>query len=71
MEVHEVVYNAALEVVFDVVDDDAGSNVDDLDVGHIFFVLLLVDGLIHFLIVSYSIAKVFGCCFRVLTFVVR
>lgn len=68
MQVHEIVYDAALEIVFDLVDDDLFSHVDELDVCEVFFVF--VDSLIDLFVVSYSIAEIFGGFFWVLTPVV-
>lgn len=65
VEVCEEVYQAGLEVVLDAVDDDLVTDVGDLDVGEVFFGL--VDGLVDFFVHFDTIAKVFGCFFRVLT----
>lgn len=68
MQVHEIVYDAALEVVFDLVDDDLFSHVDELDICEVF--LVFVNCFIDLFVVSNSIAEVFGGFFRVLTLVV-
>ena len=68
MEVHEVIDDSALEVVFDLVDDDLSTDVDQLDVCKI--LLILVDGLVHLLVFLDPVAEVSTCDFRVLALVV-
>lgn len=58
MKVHEVIYDARLQIVLDPVDDDLMSDVDQLAVCE--FRLIFVDGLIHLLVIANPVAEI--CC---------
>lgn len=58
MQVHEVIYNAGLEVVVDLVDDDLGANIHNLDIRQVLLVAIRIDGLIDLLVVADAIPKV-------------
>lgn len=68
MEVHEVVDDSALEVVFDLVDDDLLAHIDQLHVCQV--LLVLVDGLVDLLIVPYPVPKVQRSRFWILTLII-
>ena len=68
MEVHEIVDDAALQVVFDLVDDDVFADVDEFDIGQVFFVVS--NGLVDLFVVADSVPEILSGHFRVLAFVV-
>ena len=71
MQVHEIVNDAALEVVLNSVDDDLLANVHDFEVRVLIFVSVLVNCLVNLLVITDAVEKVLGSSFRVLTPVVR
>lgn len=68
MKVHEVIHNAALQVVFYLVDDDLLADIYELYIRQVF--LVLIDCLVDFFIVPDPIAKVLSGNFGILPFVV-
>jgi hypothetical protein len=70
VEVHEVVDDAALEVVLDAVDDDLLADVHDLEEGVLALVAVLIEALVDLLIVADAVAEVEGGGVRVLAGVV-
>lgn len=58
MQVHQVIYNAGLEVVVDLVDDDLSANIHNLDICEVLLVAIRIDGLIDLLVVADAIPKV-------------
>lgn len=65
----DVVDQTAGQVIFDLVDDDGRSHVDELDVGVL--LLIFVDGFVHLLVVANAVAEIKGSDLRILTLVVR
>jgi hypothetical protein len=60
VQVHQVIYNAGLEVVVDLVDDDLSTNIHNLDICEVLLVALRIYGLIDLLVVADAIPKVEG-----------
>lgn len=56
MKVHKIVNDSALEVVFDLVNDDLLAHIDQLYICQV--PLVLIDGLVYLLIVPYAVPKV-------------
>ena len=56
MKVHQVVDNSALQVILNLVDDDLLSNIDQLHVCQVLFIL--IDRLVNLLIIPYPVPKV-------------
>lgn len=70
MQVHEVVYNATLQIVLNAVDDDLLANVHDFEICIVALVAVTVDRLVDFLILADAPAKVVGSLLRVLVLVI-
>ena len=68
MKVHEIIDNSALQIVFDLVDDDLLAHIDQLHVCQVPFIL--IDGLVNLLIVPYPVPKVQCSRFWILTLVI-
>ena len=68
MQVHEIVNYAALQIVLDLVDDDMLADVDEFDIGQVFFVV--ADCLVDFFVVADAIPEILGSHFGILAFVV-
>ena len=68
MKVHEIVDDSALEVVFDLVDDDLLAHIDQLYVCQV--LLILIDGLVNLLIIPYPVPKVQCSRFWILTLII-
>lgn len=71
MQVHEIIYDSALQVVLDAVDDHLGANVHDLEVGEVTLVAVLVNRLVDLLIHLDPVPEVQGSLLRILSLVVR
>lgn len=71
MQVHQVVYNATLEVILYTVDDDLLANVHDLEVGVLVLVAIAIDRLVYLFVVADAVAKVLGSLLGILALVVR
>ena len=69
MEVHEIVDYAALEIVFDCVDDHLLTDIDHLDVRQVLFVF--IDCFVDFFVIPDSVTEILRCSFRILTLVIR
>lgn len=69
MQVHQVVDDTRLKVVLETVDDDLSTNVNELAVGEVLFVL--VNGLVDGLVVANALAEVLSCDLGVLSDVIR
>lgn len=70
VEVHQIVYNAALQVVLYAVDDDLAANVQDLEIGVVTLVAVSVNGLVDLLVVLDAVPEVERSLFGILSFVV-
>lgn len=68
MKIHEVVDHSALQVIFDLVDNDLLAHIDQLHVRQV--LLILIDCLINLLIVSDPVPKVQCSRFWILAYVV-
>lgn len=71
MQIHEVVDNAALEIILDAIDDDLLAHVHELEVCVFILVAVGIESLVNFLVHLDSFAEVLGCLFGILTLVVR
>ena len=69
MEIHEIVDNPTLEVVFDLVDDHLTTDIDKLDIREM--LLILIDCLVNLLIFPDPIEEVPTRVFRILPYVIR
>jgi hypothetical protein len=69
VQVHEVVYNPALQIVLYLIDDDLLPHINQLDIGQI--ALILVNGLVHFLVVAYPVPEVCRSLLWILSNIVR
>ena len=68
MQIHEIIYYPALEVVPDLIDDHLAANINQLHIGKI--PLILIDRLVDLLIVPYPVSKILGCHLWILALVV-
>ena len=69
MEIHEIVDDAALQVVFDLVDDHLATDIDQLDIGEM--LLILIDCLVNLLIFPDPVEEIATRVFRILPLVIR
>lgn len=70
MQVHEVVYDATLQIVLNAVDDDLLPNVHNFEIGIVAFVAVAVNGLVYFFVLADSFAEIAGGILRILALVV-
>lgn len=70
MEVHEVVDDSALEIIPDSANDDLLANIHDLQVSQMRLLALGVDGAVHLLIITNTVAEIKGGSLRVLAAIV-
>lgn len=70
MQIHEVVYNATLQIILNAVYDDLFANVHDFEICILVFISVLIDGLIRLLIFANAIEKVLSSGLGVLAAIV-
>lgn len=70
MQIHEVVYNATLEVVSDATNDDLLAYIHDLKVRQVRLIAIGVDGTVHLFVVANAVTEVEGGLLRILALVI-
>jgi len=70
MQVHQVVHYPTLQVILDPIDNDLAADVEDLEIGQVFLVIVFVHGLVNLLIISDAIAEVLCRLLGILALVV-